>query len=222
MNVIWVSPDGNDATATGSREEPYQTIEAALLAFSSGDQIRLEPGTYTPATTVSFVGVDGSLFSDVPGGATICPVAAPGSAGVSVETSARFSIYGVRVKQSTNATSAQRNCYGIYCKDVSQLLIQECVVEDFALCNNDMYGIYTENCTGKIIRCHVEDIVDMSYASLIYGICTTGGRSGTSWMDIIDCGVRNLAGAGAVVRGIYNMTSLSLGGGGGMGPPPPS
>ena len=45
-NGIYVSPNGDDATATGSVDSPYKSINAALEAASSGGTIILRGGTY--------------------------------------------------------------------------------------------------------------------------------------------------------------------------------
>jgi len=51
-NGIYVSPDGNDATATGSIEKPYKSINAALEAASPGDTVILRGGTYREGINV--------------------------------------------------------------------------------------------------------------------------------------------------------------------------
>ncbi|MCL1810043.1 MAG: right-handed parallel beta-helix repeat-containing protein, partial [Clostridiales bacterium] len=43
---IYVSPSGNDASATGSISAPYRSINSALAAAHSGDTIILRGGTY--------------------------------------------------------------------------------------------------------------------------------------------------------------------------------
>ena len=45
-NGIYVSPDGNDATATGSISAPYKSINTALTKAVSGSTIVLRGGTY--------------------------------------------------------------------------------------------------------------------------------------------------------------------------------
>ncbi|MCL1846371.1 MAG: right-handed parallel beta-helix repeat-containing protein [Coriobacteriia bacterium] len=49
---IYVSPDGNDATATGSIDAPYKSINTALAAASPGDTIVLRGGTYQEGINV--------------------------------------------------------------------------------------------------------------------------------------------------------------------------
>ncbi|MCL1981475.1 MAG: right-handed parallel beta-helix repeat-containing protein, partial [Clostridiales bacterium] len=49
---IYVSPSGNDATATGSISAPYRSINTALAAAHSGDTIILRGGTYQERVNV--------------------------------------------------------------------------------------------------------------------------------------------------------------------------
>jgi hypothetical protein len=49
---IYVSPTGNDATADGSIDKPYKSINAALAAAQSGDTIILRGGTYREGINV--------------------------------------------------------------------------------------------------------------------------------------------------------------------------
>jgi len=46
VNGIYVSPAGNDATATGTKDKPYKSINTALAAAPSGSTIILRSGTY--------------------------------------------------------------------------------------------------------------------------------------------------------------------------------
>ena len=49
---IYVSPGGNDATANGSRDRPYKSINAALAAAQPGGTIVLRSGTYHERNSV--------------------------------------------------------------------------------------------------------------------------------------------------------------------------
>ena len=49
---IYVSPDGNDATATGSIDKPYKSINSALAKAKSGATIILRGGTYKEGQNV--------------------------------------------------------------------------------------------------------------------------------------------------------------------------
>ena len=51
-NGIYVSPDGNDAVATGSFDAPYFSINTALAAAQPGDTIILRGGTYREGVNV--------------------------------------------------------------------------------------------------------------------------------------------------------------------------
>ena len=51
-NGIYVAPDGNDATATGSIGSPYKSINAALAAAQPGATVILRGGTYHEGTEV--------------------------------------------------------------------------------------------------------------------------------------------------------------------------
>ena len=50
--AIYVSPDGNDATATGGINAPFRSVNAALAAASPGDAIVLRGGTYREGVNV--------------------------------------------------------------------------------------------------------------------------------------------------------------------------
>jgi len=61
--VRWVSTSGNDSTAlAGRRDRPYLTIEAALTAATSGSVVKLEPGYYGTAATITYVSNGISLY----------------------------------------------------------------------------------------------------------------------------------------------------------------
>ena len=49
---IYVSPDGDDSTATGSIERPYRSINTALGAAEAGDTLILRGGTYREGINV--------------------------------------------------------------------------------------------------------------------------------------------------------------------------
>jgi len=51
-NGIYVSPDGNDAAATGAIDAPYGSINAALAAAQPGDTVILRGGTYREGINV--------------------------------------------------------------------------------------------------------------------------------------------------------------------------
>ena len=51
-NGVYVSPTGNDSTATGSISAPYKSINTALAAAHAGDTIILRGGTYQEGVNV--------------------------------------------------------------------------------------------------------------------------------------------------------------------------
>jgi len=51
-NGIYVSPEGNDGTATGTRDKPYRSINAALAEANPGDTVILRGGTYREGENV--------------------------------------------------------------------------------------------------------------------------------------------------------------------------
>lgn len=56
--VLFVDPNGNDATGTkGDNSKPFLTIEAAVAAASSGDTVEVMPGSYTPVSNLAKNGV---------------------------------------------------------------------------------------------------------------------------------------------------------------------
>lgn len=56
--VLFVDPNGNDTTGTkGDITKPFVTIEAAVVAASTGDTIEVMPGSYTPISNLAKNGV---------------------------------------------------------------------------------------------------------------------------------------------------------------------
>jgi hypothetical protein len=190
VRVLWVSPVGNDSTATGSRELPFLTIEAAMAVFVSGDQIRLETGTYTPADSLIFSSLDGSIVSDTPGSATIQPVQTTNAATILISDCERFTVRGLCIVQ---ASTPSNNSMGIQAISVDHFICDSCIIRDFLVTNTDSYGIYVSDSYGIVIRCHVENITN-TYGN-IYGVVAYT-------LDIVDCHTYDLNGTLAVV-GIY-------------------
>jgi len=52
VNGIYVSPNGNDAVATGSIDAPFKSINAALATAQPGDTVVLRGGTYREGVNV--------------------------------------------------------------------------------------------------------------------------------------------------------------------------
>lgn len=206
MHIWWLDPNGSDLTGNGSYALPWQTFSKAMGSFNSGDQIRLKPGTYYPTDSIVFDSMDGSIFSDTPGGATIQPMAVGSTPCViQVTSSNRFSIHGVNVKQAINPTN---NSVGIYGADVSNFLIHTCAVSEFGVPSAAM-GLSTAGIAvsgyGRIEDCSIFDL--SAQEDYLYGIYTAG------LVDVVSCAVWELSGYGTCrVRGIsqggtFNMSS---------------
>jgi len=177
--IIWVATTGSDNTGTGSQATPYKTIERALLDFVSGSQIRLLDGTYTPTTTVLISGVEGSIFSETPGGATIQPQQATvRNAAVAILDSDRFTVQGINIIQS----EASGHTVGLYAEDVTNFIAHTCSVSAFDS-PSGFTGIWATG-SGKVENCTIEDVVAVGGDS--YGIRATG-------IYVIDCTVRRLS-----------------------------
>jgi hypothetical protein len=81
--ILWVSPNGNNATAVrGAWDKPYQTVQAAVTASSSGDAIFIAPGFYAenvvipPArTALTFFGPGATLSAATGVALTYTPAA---------------------------------------------------------------------------------------------------------------------------------------------------
>jgi hypothetical protein len=184
MAIIWVSPTGSDSTGDGSSSSPYLTIEQALTVFTTGSQIRLADGTYTPTDSVIFSGVDGSLFSENPGGATIQPQRTTlHQACVAVLNSDRFTIQGVNILQAADTTG---NLIGIYA-DVENFICLTCSVDNFAVPSGVGTGIYASGLLGRVENCDVSNLA--AAGTFLYGIRAQG-------LDVIDCDIVELSGAG--------------------------
>jgi hypothetical protein len=55
LREIFVSPNGNNSTGTGTQANPYQTISRALQGVQPGDAIRLLPGNHAAGTFIGNV-----------------------------------------------------------------------------------------------------------------------------------------------------------------------
>jgi len=183
--IIWVSIQGDDSIGTGSQVNPYRTIERALQDFDDGDQIRILDGVYTPADTVIIDGLTGSIFAENPGGVTIQPQhTTKYSAGIAVVNSARFTVQGIHIKQSTE-TASVANTIGLYANNVQNFVMNTCTVSDFN-CTSDCMGIAVSG-TGRIDHCIVEDMTVTN--SDLYGIHVDG-------LYVLDCIVRRFINRG--------------------------
>lgn len=181
MKVMYVSPTGDDTSGTGALATPYRTIEHALSLFDSGDQIRLLEGTYTPVDAIVIYNMEGSIFSDYPGAATIQPTTVSSAACIAIINSDRFTIQGVEVKQD----SAGLARIGILAYDVNHFVCKTCTVDGFDVPSGDTYGIFSSG-RGRIENCKIYDIDSMG--ENLYGIWTDN-------MHLIDCEVYSLSGA---------------------------
>jgi len=191
MKIIWVATTGSDTTGDGSKDLPYATLDKALTVFENGDQIRLLDGVYYPSDSLVISNKEGSLFSENPGGATIRPrKTTTSTACIKIASSNRFSIQGINVIQ---AIDSNNNLMGIYAENVENFLCSTCFISDFTSPSGDVYGILAHGGLGRIEQCQVEDLV--CGGNNLKGIFTaSSGASGG--LDIIDCSVRNLSGAG--------------------------
>lgn len=187
MKIIWISPDGSDITGNGSRENPYQTIDYGITLFSDGDQIRLLPGTYNPRDSLIFNNLTGSIFSEEPGKAIIQPLQTNTSpAVIYVANSDRFHVIGVECNQALDPTT---NYAGISINNSINCWIYSCTVEDFESNATNCFGIHS-NCvtgSGRIENCTIHNI--NCCGDNVYGIFSGG-------LDIIDCTVSSISGAG--------------------------
>jgi len=190
--IIWVSPSGSDITGTGSDQNPYQTIERALLDFKDGYQIRLMDGTYTPTDTIMISGMTGSIFAENDDEVTIQPQQATGyGAAIAIVNSDRFTIHGVNISQSETAG----HNYGIYADNVQNFIAYTCTVSGFD-CPSGCAGIWATG-TGRIENCTVSDLTIGN--GNLYGIYSNG-------LDVIDCEVTALTDSGGNgVTGIYSI-----------------
>jgi len=188
--IIWVATTGSDLTGTGSQVNPYRTIERALLDFRNGNQIRLLNGIYTPTDTVMISGLEGSIFAETPGGATIKPQQTSNyGAAIAITNSTRFTVQGVNIIQSDSSG----HTYGIYANDVENFVAYTCSVSDFD-CPSGCAGIWASG-TGKIENCLIEDL--SINAGDLYGIYSDG-------LYVLDNTVRRLTDRGnSSANGIY-------------------
>ena len=194
--IIWVATTGNDSTGTGSQQNPYLTIERALQDFVNGSQIRIVQGSYTPTDTIAIDALEGSIFSETPGGAIIQPQrTSQYGAAIAITNSSRFTVQGVHIKQSTETQTATSvaNTVGLYANNIQNFVAHTVTVSDFA-CPSGCSGIWVVG-SGRIHDCVVEDItID---GGNLYGIYANG-------LSVGDNTVRRLVGKGnSTALGIY-------------------
>ena len=183
MNIIWTSATaGDDITGDGSYDLPYKTLNKSLLMFTSGDQIRLMDGTYITTDSVIMSGVEGSLFSENPLGATIQPAQTRDhQACVAIIDSPRFSVTGINILQAADPSG---NLIGLYAADVENFVAYTCAVSNFDIVAGTAYGIFGAG-TGRIEACTVTNMT--SFGDSLTGICGKG-------LSLIDCSADSLSG----------------------------
>lgn len=183
MKILWVSAQsGNDTSGNGSYDSPYLTIDKALTEFTNGDQIRLMDGTYIPTDSVIISGVEGSIFSENPNGATIQPEKTRAhQACVAILDSDRFSVIGVNIIQAADTTG---NLIGLYAENVENFIAYTCDVSNFSFLSGTAYGIFAAG-GGRVERCSVSNL--NSLGTNLTGI-------GTKGVQIIDCTANEVSG----------------------------
>jgi hypothetical protein len=187
--IIWVAKDGNDVTGTGAQQDPYLTIERALQDFTTGDQIRIMEGVYTPTDTVVVTGMEGSIFAETGESVTIQPQrASVHNAALYVALSERFTIQGVNIIQSDDTN----HLVGIYAENVDNFIAHTCSVNDFDSASGSVTGIYAIG-SGRIYNCRTEDLT-------VTGGTVCGIR--TSGVTVIDCIARRIRSYNGVALGI--------------------
>lgn len=185
MKIIWVATDGNDATGDGSYDTPYKTIEKGVQEFTNEDQIRLKSGTYTPTDSVVISGMSGSIFAEDRNGVFIQPEKTRNhQACLAILDAERFSVHGVNILQAADSSG---NLIGMYVENVETFLCYTCDISDFTAPSGSCYGIFASGVKGRIEGCRVTNF--SCAGDYLYGIKTNG-------LDIIDCTVDTLSGAG--------------------------
>lgn len=184
MNIWWVSSeDGDDVSGTGSREEPFETIEKAISVFENGDQIRLLDGTYTPTDSVVLTGKSGSIFSESPLGSYIQPQkTSVHQACIVLSDSERFTVQGVNVLQ---ASDPDGNLIGIYAENIDTFLCLTTTVSGFRVPSGSVVGIFAAASHGRVEECTVFDLANAK--GMVYGVRTMG-------IPAIDCTCYQLSG----------------------------
>ena len=193
--IIWIATDGNDITGTGSVDAPYKTIERGLLDFTTGKQLRLKDGIYSPANTIAIDGISGSILAENPNEATIKPVLATiDNACISIRNVDRFSITGIDIVQPDDPTD---NYIGLYIDNVTNFVVFSCNINAFDFpSDNTGYGIFASG-SGRIEKCSVYNIT----GNEIYGIKSQG-------LGVIDCEVTALS--GTTVIGIDTLDNYTI------------
>jgi hypothetical protein len=188
--IIWVSPNGSDIDGNGSDQNPYRTIERAMLDFRDGYQIRLMDGTYTPTDTILVSGLTGSIFAENDDEVTIQPQQTTEyGAAIAILNSSRFTIHGVNILQSDTTG----HNYGIYAANVQNFIAYTCTVSGFD-CPSGCVGIWATG-TGRIENCTVSDLtIDNGDLTGIYA----------NGLDVVDCSITALIDRGSSgVKGIH-------------------
>lgn len=153
MHIWWCDANnGSDTTGDGSKNNPYLTIDKALVCFTDGDQIRLMPGTYTPTDSVVISGKNGSIFSDVPKASYIQPLKTTlHQACIAAIDADRFTVAGVVVLQAADSFG---NLIGIYAENIENFVCMTAEVTNFNVPSGNAVGIFASG-GGRVIDCKV-------------------------------------------------------------------
>lgn len=181
--IIWVATDGDDTSGTGSQDNPYASIERALVDFQDGMQIRIKDGTYIPTDSIVLSGMSGSLFAENPLAVYIQPARTKAhQACVAILDTERFLVQGINILQAADSVG---NFIGLYAENVENFVAYTCDISNFSAPSGYCYGIFAAG-GGRVERCSVRHMI--CGGDLLQGISTLG-------VDIIDCTVDDLSGA---------------------------
>ncbi|MCL2728179.1 MAG: right-handed parallel beta-helix repeat-containing protein [Bacteroidales bacterium] len=186
-NSVYVSPTGNDATATGSIDAPYRSINTALTAAPAGSTIVLRSGTYKEGMNVRVRkpnitiksrkgewavidlttynpgrGDDSGVYFDVDasGGTLRCVEVKGGFYAVALETKWDW------------GNPADRG-------GASNILIEDCILHDS---RNDVIKV-KPNCNNVTIRYNQ---IYNSGKGFVLGDCTPDGRGNAEGIDNVN------------------------------------
>lgn len=199
MRIIWVDgTSGSDTSGDGSRQSPYESVDQALSVFTSGDQIRILPGTYVTTDSVVISGLDGSIFAEDPYSVYIQPLKTTRHrACVAILESERFTLQGINVLQAADRSG---NLVGIYAEDVDNFLCYTCSVSDFDVPSGNGVGIFASAENGRVERSEVSNFNCAGQTT--HGIWTKG-------IPIVDCGVTMVSGVNDCFPLLANGLSLA-------------
>ena len=165
-NIIYVSIDGNDSIADGSKNNPYKTIKQGINNSIEGSTIYLSQGTYddfnlTVNKTLTIVGVKDKTIIDGKNMSRIFKMDSP----------AKLTLIGLNIINGY-AYGEENGIGGAIYNNGGELTLMDCTIKD---CVSDLNGgaIYNNQGSLTIINSNIINNIAFQYGGAIYSLGVT-------------------------------------------------